>query len=708
VNDAPVADAGTDTTITVLPNETSSDVILDGSGSYDVDDEIVSFVWSEAGEDIAPGVNPTVNLSIGQHVITLTVTDASGDTGSDDVIIIINQLESYWIPPTPTEQYHLIMVGDVTVAQATLEVGMDEVGVFDGDLLVGAVSFSGEQGQQILAWADDETTEEVDGFTEGNPITFKLYDFSESTELEPVTAEYIDFPNWDTDGSFGTGNVSGVNLSFNRAPYFVSDPVTTAQEDVPYEYTPEAMDDDVADYGDEVTVTAGVLPLWLSFDGTTLSGTPSNLDLGVHDVSLTVTDLSGATDTQSFQIEVIFDNELPEGWSWKGFPVLPSEEMTAGVFFGPVLDDVIIVKSQEDGSMVNIDGNWVGGDFIINDVDGYITKMASDVSFSHSGQVRVDPTVAIGMDAGWNWINYFGLGSPDAELAFGDILDDLIVAESRDGAMLDTPWGLINGIGDMSFTEGYLVKVMAGGSLTWPSAGLSRSVASAMDVTPTQTPSHFIPQKTLTYHLINIHWADPTEMNYGDELAVFNEENCVGSIVYDGKDVQQILAWEATNSQTDDGFHAGESIRFVYWDGNEEKDVSGEVEYVDFNGWNSTGTFQSGGMSGVNLTMTTLATSEDIALPEKIQLIGNFPNPFNPYTTIKYELTHDADVSLVIYNSLGEVVQVLVSGHQHSGRHDAIWNGESMLNSIAPSGIYIYQLTVDGVISGTRKMVLVK
>jgi hypothetical protein len=113
-------------------------------------------------------------------------------------------------------------------------------------------------------------------------------------------------------------------------------------------------------------------------------------------------------------------------------------------------------------------------------------------------------------------------------------------------------------------------------------------------------------------------------------------------------------------------------------------------------------------MSGVNLTMTTLATSEDIALPEKIQLIGNFPNPFNPYTTIKYELTHDADVSLVIYNSLGEVVQVLVSGHQHSGRHDAIWNGESMLNSIAPSGIYIYQLTVDGVISGTRKMVLVK
>ena len=310
-------------------------------------------------------------------------------------------------------------------------------------------------------------------------------------------------------------------------------------------------------------------------------------------------------------------------------------------------------------------------------------------------------------DGGWNWINYFGLGSPDAELAFGDILDDLIVAESRDGALLETPWGLINGIGDMSFTEGYLVKTNNGGSFSWPS-GLGRSVASAMDVTPTQTPSHFIHQKTLSYHLMNIHWSDPADMNFGDELAVFNDDICVGSVVYNGKNIQQILAWEAANSQTEDGFHSGETIRFVYWDGSEEKDITGEVEYVDFNGWNSNGTFQSGSMSGVNVTMTTLATADGPALPEKIQLIGNFPNPFNPYTTIKYDLPHDADVSLVVYNSLGEIVQVLVYGNQYSGRHAAVWNGESMQNSIVPSGIYIYQLTVDGVISGTRKMVLVK
>ncbi|MBH49430.1 MAG: hypothetical protein CMG69_01590 [Candidatus Marinimicrobia bacterium] len=708
VNDAPVADAGSDMTITIFPNEFEADVTLDGSGSYDVDDEIVSYIWSVAGEDIAPGVSPTVSLGLGQHVVTLTVTDASGDSGSDDVIVSVEQLEAHWVPPVPTDQYHLIMLGDISVAQVTLDIGMDEIGVFDGDLLVGAVSYSGESGQQILAWADDETTEEVDGFTAGNPITFKLYDFSEEAELEPVTADYIDFPNWDTDGSFGSGDVSGVNLSFNRAPYFDSDPVTIAQENVLYEYTPVALDDDIEHYGDEITIILTIAPSWLSFDGTTLSGTPSNIDLGVHYVELGVYDLSGLMDYQFFIVEVIFNNELDEGWSWKGFPVLPADPMTASDFFGPVLDDLIIVKSQENGSMVNIDGSWVGGDFLINNSDGYIAKMSSDVSFSHTGQIRIDPASSIEMGDGWNWINYFGLGSPDAELAFGDILGTLVVAESRDGALLDSPWGLINGIGEMSFTEGYLVKVTEGGSFSWPSTGLARTVATAMDVTSSSVPSHFVSEKTLSYHLINVRWDDPSSLSIGDELAVFSGSDCIGSVVFDGKNIQQLLAWEATSVNSDDGFHSGDIIRFVHWDGIEERELSSEIEFVGFDGWTTDGTFQSGGMSGINVTMSVLASAEEPVLPQRVQLVGNFPNPFNPYTTIKYELSHDANISLVVYSSLGEVVQVLVNGNQSPGNHHAVWNGQSMTKGLVPSGIYIYQLTVDGVIAGTKKMVLVK
>ncbi|SVD06109.1 uncharacterized protein METZ01_LOCUS358963, partial [marine metagenome] len=308
-------------------------------------------------------------------------TDGGGNFSSDDVIVVISQ-GTYWAA-MPTEQYHLIILGDISVAHDTLEPGFDEIGVFDGDLLVGTVVYSGEPGQQILAWADDETTEEVDGFIEGHIITFKVYDLSESMVMQPVNAEYIDYSDWNTDGVFSSEYISGVNL-------------------------------------------------------------------------------------------VIYTNELSDGWSWTGFPILPENPITAEEFFGSVLDDVIIVKSQESGSMVNIEDTWVGGNFIINNIDGYIIKMTANIAFTHPDQYSIDPSVVLEMDSSWNWINYYGLGSPDAVLAFGDVLEDLIVAESRDGALLDTPWGLINGIGNMVFTEGYLVKLSSGGSLTWPN-GSARS-----------------------------------------------------------------------------------------------------------------------------------------------------------------------------------------------------------------------------------------
>jgi len=711
VNDAPVADAGADQNHTITPTADGASVTLDGSGSSDIDSENLMYSWGNYCESMSPTC--TATLAPGTHTITLTVSD--GDlSDTDDVTVTVIQMQTYWQSPTPTDQYHLVLLGDVAVSQTSLEVGIDEIGVFDGDLLVGMVVYNGVNGQQMLAWQDDPMTNEVDGFTAGNAISFKYYDASDVDDfgvgaiLDPVTATFIDFAGFDASGTFSEGGISAVDLNTNRAPYFVSTPQLTANENVAYEYVPVVEDLDIELYSDEVTITANTLPSWLSFDGETLSGTPTNIDLGVHDVSLTVTDIAGLSEDQEFVIEVVFNNELDAGWSWKGFPVLPSGSMSADAFFGPVAESVIIVMSHMDGAMVSMDGALTGGDFTISDSDGYIIKMSDAGSFTHSGQHRIAPDQALTLEESWNWVGYYGLGSPAADAAFGDILDEMVVAMSRDGALLNTPWGLLNGIGNMNFTDGYLVKMNAGGELTWPSGSGSRSIAAAMDVTPTQAPSYFTPTKTLTYHLINVRWEDHSELSYGDELAVFNDEVCVGSVVYNGKDVQQILAWEATNGTSQDGFHSGESMRFVHWNGSEEKELSSEIAFVDFNGWSTSNTFQSEGMSGVNVAMGTMAASESQFLPEKIQLLGNYPNPFNPYTTIKYELTHDAHVSLVIYNSLGEMVQELVNGTVQPGSHNAVWNGESMTRSSVPSGVYIYQLQVDGVISGTRKMVLVK
>lgn len=96
------------------------------------------------------------------------------------------------------------------------------------------------------------------------------------------------------------------------APAFTSAPVLTATQDVPYTYTATARDDN----GDALTITAPVLPSWLTLvdhgDGTaTLSGTPTNADVGDHPVELRVADSSGLSDTQDFTITVANVNDAP-------------------------------------------------------------------------------------------------------------------------------------------------------------------------------------------------------------------------------------------------------------------------------------------------------------------------------------------------------------------------------------------------------------
>ncbi|NGP76153.1 T9SS type A sorting domain-containing protein [Balneolaceae bacterium YR4-1] len=89
-------------------------------------------------------------------------------------------------------------------------------------------------------------------------------------------------------------------------------------------------------------------------------------------------------------------------------------------------------------------------------------------------------------------------------------------------------------------------------------------------------------------------------------------------------------------------------------------------------------------------------------IPESVKLNPNYPNPFNPATTISYELKEDSEVLLSIWNIVGQRVVTLVDGMQEAGQHTANWNASEM-----PSGIYIAQLEVGGQVF-IRKMTLIK
>ncbi|MCX6150652.1 MAG: T9SS type A sorting domain-containing protein [Ignavibacteriales bacterium] len=94
--------------------------------------------------------------------------------------------------------------------------------------------------------------------------------------------------------------------------------------------------------------------------------------------------------------------------------------------------------------------------------------------------------------------------------------------------------------------------------------------------------------------------------------------------------------------------------------------------------------------------------------PLSFSLEQNFPNPFNPSTTIRYSISDAGFVSLKIYNLLGQEVVILVNEYKPVGTYTYQFRlAESINNSQLPSGIYFYQLKIDGY-SSTKKMILLR
>jgi immune inhibitor A len=95
-------------------------------------------------------------------------------------------------------------------------------------------------------------------------------------------------------------------------------------------------------------------------------------------------------------------------------------------------------------------------------------------------------------------------------------------------------------------------------------------------------------------------------------------------------------------------------------------------------------------------------------IPRDFNLGQNYPNPFNPTTTIAYDLDRDFEqVSLKIYNILGQEVKTLVNGPQDAGRYEVRWDGTAQDGSRTATGVYFYRLDT-GDNYQSRKMLLMK
>jgi hypothetical protein len=100
--------------------------------------------------------------------------------------------------------------------------------------------------------------------------------------------------------------------------------------------------------------------------------------------------------------------------------------------------------------------------------------------------------------------------------------------------------------------------------------------------------------------------------------------------------------------------------------------------------------------------------NNDSTIPQLVTtLYGNYPNPFNPETTIRFELANAGFVTMDIFNQKGQLVKTLLNTELPAGFHQITWNGKDQNGSPVSSGIYYYRMR-SGKYSSTRKMILMK
>jgi hypothetical protein len=105
---------------------------------------------------------------------------------------------------------------------------------------------------------------------------------------------------------------------------------------------------------------------------------------------------------------------------------------------------------------------------------------------------------------------------------------------------------------------------------------------------------------------------------------------------------------------------------------------------------------------------TTDVKSEPASVPKSTLLEQNYPNPFNPTTVISWQLAKSSDVSLRVYDILGNEIATLVNGFQNAGSHTITFNPMLLTNGKhLTSGIYFYRLKAGNYLQ-TKKMILLK
>ena len=322
----------------------------------------------------------------------------------------------------------------------------------------------------------------------------------------------------------------------------------------------------------------------------------------------------------------------------------------------------------------------------ISSKEGYYIKLNGPLNKIFFRGKRTDDKI-ISLSTGWNMIAYY----PDYELAVDKAFESLIASNT-----LQYVTGFVNGarvydpnapgsstLSSLKPTKGYWVKVKnAVTNFTFPAQTQGDAVGK---IVATHSVRH--PEVKPNPSFMFIKGKINGRYNVGDWVKVLSEDNLVvgaAEIIEGGYLRNSAVYGDDVTTEEIDGLKSAEKVSFVY-------DGDTLASHVQFN----------------PMSFHDVSLDYDTFLPTTFALYQNHPNPFNPITTIRYDLPEEVHVSITIYDITGREVKRLINQSAPAGRYSVNWNGTNQWGKQIASGLYFYRMETPG-FQSVKKLIFLK
>ncbi len=436
---------------------------------------------------------------------------------------------------------------------------------------------------------------------------------------------------------------------------------------------------------------------------------------------------------------------LAAGWTWFSLNKHPDDTDVHAVLNGLTAVEGDLVKSQAAFSLYDDRFGWVGTLGTLDAGPAYLIHLQQSNSLTVTGLAADPAAEPIGLVPGWNWVGYLPDVPMDVNTALASLgttatPGDVIKSQFAFAQYADATLGWVGSLTTMEPGLGYQIQVADAGTLTYPAAPAARVAAppTRVMVVDRTAPPRALPPDTKTdagagpaARVAGLADAPRPSTAAADAPAEAAPDPAAPDWTLDPKAypfsmslVAELVVDDLPLASPDArlGLFAGDELRglgqvrtvpgldralvFALAYGDEPAELTARL-YDPLQGEvleAGTVAFEPDATLGTPAEPLALRATTETAedLPTVFALAPAYPNPFNPATSLRYDLPQPEHVRLEVYDVIGRRVATLVDARQKAGRYEVHFDARHLA-----SGVYVYRLRAGDFVQ-TRKMVLLK